>query len=60
MHSDITSRQKARERLNAHGIGEKELSLKSYPDAVKAEKFRKNFRSFEEWENSADFARSHH
>ena len=59
MESNIESRQKARERLASHGIGEKELNLSSYRKAVNAQKFRKKFRSFDEWENSADFARSH-
>ncbi|ARU49404.1 hypothetical protein [Sulfurospirillum diekertiae] len=58
IYSNITSRQGARDRLKAHGIGEKELNLSSYRKAVEAEKFRKKFGTFEEWQGSSNYRRS--
>lgn len=58
LFSDISSRKEARDRLKAHGIGEKELNLSSYRKAVEAEKFRKKFGTFEEWQNSSNYRRT--
>lgn len=57
--SNSASREEAKKRLSSHGFGEKELNLKSYRNGVKADKFRKKFSSFEEWQDSSDFKNSH-
>lgn len=59
IYSDLVSRTDAKERLSSHGFGEKELNLKSYRNGVKADKFRKKFATFEDWENSSDFRKAH-
>lgn len=58
--SNSTSREEAKKRLSSHGFGEKELNLKSYRNGVKADKFRKKFATFEDWQDSSDFRKHRH
>lgn len=57
--SNEFSRNSARERLSSHGIGKKQLNLKSYRSAVSSDRFRKKFASFEDWQGSNDFRKTH-
>lgn len=58
MVSSEQSRKEAMARLEAHGFGEKELNLRSYRDGIKAEKFRKKYRSFEDWVDTDDYRKN--
>ena len=58
--SNSTSHEDIKKSLASHGFGEKELNLKSYRNGVKADKFRKKFATFEDWQDSSDFRKHRH